>query len=390
MTVLTNRGLGSSDVHNRLRIHINEVFSRSCAATVFNSVTGNFNSESVRLGTSVQVFSIESVVTEVVTHIVSDLTGFIPSVVERTCSHTSGINIGNQEDRVGLANVLITRNDRSRVRINSHHSRGNRCRDTTSSRTSHICRVNIILNVVVNSTRSIIDGSSGSTFHQDTVSEPSEDFTINNVCKSCGNRDLTTVTNISVGNFNSSDNRNRIHNNLDGIGGTDTTRSKLVNGQRIVVSAFSRNNRVVQHGSTRDFLTIVTPLEGEHVSIPIIQSSRESDLTTNADVILSSSDIHDRSIINRNLSLCNRLTTIIIDKHHAEAIRIISVRLGKSERVGRSCGNSVVILEPEVGNLGNRSREDISGKNNITFLSNTNDRISNQSDSRVRVDSNVI
>ena len=97
LTVFADLCLGSSDIDNRLRININKIFFRVRDTTGTHIVTPNVNGESVRLGACIHVLSEEVVIAKVVSHIVSDLTRLIPSVVETTNIHTRGVNISNQE-----------------------------------------------------------------------------------------------------------------------------------------------------------------------------------------------------------------------------------------------------------------------------------------------------
>ena len=97
LTVLTDLGLGSRNIDNRLRIYIDKILSRMRDTTSTHIVTPYINSVSVRLGTSIHVLSVEIVVAKVVTHVVSDLTRFIPCVVETADIHANSVNIGNQE-----------------------------------------------------------------------------------------------------------------------------------------------------------------------------------------------------------------------------------------------------------------------------------------------------
>ena len=74
LTVLTNLGLGSRDIDNRLRININKIFFRMRNTACTGIVTPNINSESVRLGACIHILGVEVVIAKVISHIVSDLT----------------------------------------------------------------------------------------------------------------------------------------------------------------------------------------------------------------------------------------------------------------------------------------------------------------------------
>ena len=95
LAVRTDLSLGSGDIHNRLLIDPNEELLRHRSTTGRNVISFNINLESVRLNASVEVLLIELVVAKVVSHIVSDLTRLIPSVVQITNIGTDGVNISN-------------------------------------------------------------------------------------------------------------------------------------------------------------------------------------------------------------------------------------------------------------------------------------------------------
>ena len=345
LTISTNLSLGSSDIHNRLRVNIDEEFLRMCSTTGGNTFALYFNSESVRLSTSIEVLSVEAVVAKIVCHVVSDLTGFIPSVVQIANTMTDRINISDQEHRISLTNVLITRDDNSRVRVNSNSSRRNRQRGTTSLRAGNHCSVDVLLCVIVNRTRSVIDGGGSSTRHQDTVAVPSVNLTLDvAVLRSSRDGDLSTVANSGLGRNNRSDNRIRIDNHRNHIRSSLTERSELENLNMIVVRTKSRNNRVAQFGSTRDAVFTIEPLEGEHISIPIIQRSCESDLTTDADGIFSNRDVHNRSSIHINLSSAGSGASILVHNLNGEAVRIISIRFREGISVLSSGINNNVVF----------------------------------------------
>ena len=210
-----------------------------------------------------------------------------------------------------------------------------------------------MLNVVVDSTRSIIDGGSRSTRHQDTVAVPSVNFTLNVAVGRSGRDDqLSTVTNIVeiVSNSNRSDNRIRIHRNSERFGFSLTLRGELEDlnivfvSNSLIDSLSLRNNSVAQRGSTRNRLTIVIPLEGKLVSIPVIQVERHRDFTTNTDVVLGNSGVDDRVGVHRNLSLAGSGASILIDDLHGEAVRIVSVRFRQGDSILSSSVEDYVIF----------------------------------------------
>ena len=290
--------------------------------------------------------------------------------------------------------MLVARDHNNRIRVNRHSSRSNRQRGTTSLRAGYNSRVNIMLNVVVDSTRSIIDGGSRSTRHQDTIAVPSVNFTLNVAVGRSGRDDqLSTVTNIVeiVSNSNRSDNRIRIHRNSERFGFSLTLRGELEDLNIVFVSnslsdgLSLRNNSVAQRGSTRNRLTIVKPLEGKLVSIPVVQVERHRNLTTNTDVVLGNGSVDDRVGVHRNLSLAGSGASILIDDLHGEAVRIVSVRPAERKRILSSGSEDSIVLKPLVLDSSSRSGFNVSVENHIVLTLSTNDRIGNQFDGRVRI-----
>ena len=349
LTIGADLSFRCSDVHNRLRIDIDQILGRHGSTTGGNVITLNIDRESVRLGACIEVFSIEAVVAKVVGHVVSDLTRLVPSVVERTHIHTGGIDIGNQEDRVSLTDVLVTRDHNNRIRVNRHNAgRSGSNRDVggaTSLRAGHNSRIDVLLRVIVNSSRSVIDGSGHSTRDQDTVSVPSIDLTsLVAILRSSRNRQLTTVADVVLGSGDRSDNRNLVHSNRDMVRGSVTQRGELVDSHMIIVRTKYRNNRVAQLGGTSDSGFTIIPLEGKLVSVPVIQRGGQRDLTTLADVGLRSRDVHNRSSVDINQSLARSGASILIDNLHGEAVRIVSVRFRQSNAINSRGGEDSVVL----------------------------------------------
>ena len=173
LTISTNLSFRSSDIHNRLLIYPNEELLRHRSATSRNVISFNINSKSVRLNASVEILLIELVVTKVVSHIVSDLTRLIPSVVEMTNISTNSVNISSQHHRHSNTDVLIAGDLNVRVRVDCQSSRRNCSRLATRSRQGNNSSINELLCIVVNSHRAVINGSGGSTRNEDTISVPS-------------------------------------------------------------------------------------------------------------------------------------------------------------------------------------------------------------------------
>ena len=176
-----------------------------------------------------------------------------------------------------------------------------------------------------------------------------------------------------------------IHNDVDDIGSSLTLRGELQNLNMVSVRAFGRNNRVAQLSSTSDGIFTVEPLEGEHISVPVSQSSGKGDLTTVTDSGISSRDVHNRSSVHIDDSVILSVTTIFIHQSNAEVVRIISVRFGEGVSILIGNLNHDVVFHPLILDSSSNFRINISSKNHIVNTLSANDRISNQLNSRVRI-----
>ena len=396
-TALTNLSLSSRDIHIRNRKDIDEIFSRTCCATGRNTFSLNFNNESVRLIARIPVFSIELVITKRVSHVVSKHSAFIPCVVQQTDISTNGIGIGLQEDRVGSANKLVTRDHNGRVRIDGESSGGGRCGNATGHRCGNSDRINILLRVVVNSNRRIIDGLCNSTRHQDSISVPCINIVVRSrsvsIEISC-NHDLSALANNGVRQGDRSDNRIRMNSNCEELAGSSTMRIQLQCRELVVVSSeFSRRHRVGQVSSTIDRIVTLVPLILHVRGVPVVEVSRQSNCTTNANIGVSSSDVDDRNRVNINLSFSNSLATIIVHQRDAEVIRIVSVSLRKDQSVemhSSSTREGNIVLKPVECVRSGGSRRNMSKQLDIVSTITANNRIGFDGNRRIRVNDNSV
>ena len=397
LAIGADQSLGSGDSHNRLRIDVHIELVRHGSASSRDVVTLNIDREDVGFVARIEVFSIELAVAKTVGIIVSDLTRLIPSVVEVTDGESGGIDIRNQEHRVSLTDVLIAsdHNNRIRIHIDGSRSGGLEQRGTTGLRESHNSSVSVVLDIIVNRGRIVKDGSGSSIRHHDTIAIPSVDSTIGRHTVSVnrgGNSNLSTVTDIDVGNRNIGDNRIRIHRDGERDRLSLTTRSELVDLDIVFMFTNSRNFSVSQRSSTRDILAITIPLEGELISIPIVEIQSHGDVTTNTDVGLGNGGVNDRVGIDVNLSLAGSRACVVIHNLDREVVRIISIGLVErnlivgNNRV-RTSSQSSIIFHPIEGHVRtNIGGIHIGSQRNVVAFLNTDDRIGHENHNRIRVD----
>ena len=314
---------------------------------------------------------------------------------------TIGVNIGNQEHRIGLADVLVTRDNHNRIRIHRHSSRGDRQRGATRLRTSQNSRVGVLLSIVIHNFRSVKDGGGSSTFHQNTISVPSVilAFNIYTISRSSSDSHLSTIANIRFGRNNRNDFRNRINIHINRIlGSTLTTRGELLHIKRVMMRTCGRSNRVSKRGGTRNSIHTISihsiqPTIDKLTSIPIIERSRQSGNTAFTKNCIGSRDIHNRSIIDINQSLADCCTTIVIFQFNGKAVRIISVILMQLNGI-TICSISSrihfsVVLKPFISGILHR-RIQMSNKSNILTFVIADNRIRDKLESRVRVNNDGI
>ncbi len=396
-TTRANLSLSSCDIHIRNRKDINEIFSGTCCASGRNTFSLNFNNESVRLVARVPVFSIELVVTQRVSHVVSKHSAFIPLIVQQTDRSTNRIGVSLQEDRVGSADKLVTRDHNSRVRINGEGSGGGRCGNATGHRSGNSYRVDVLLCVVVNRDRRIIDGLCNSTRHQDSISVPS----INIVVRSSGgrieiscNHDLSAFANNGVRQCDGSNNRISMNCDSEELAGSVTMRVLLDSSEFIVVSTHCcRSNNKGQVCGTSNSVVVFIPLITHIRGIPVVEVSRQSNFTTHANVSVRSSDIDNRNSVNINLSFSNGLAAIAVHQRNTEVIRIVSIGFRENQSVkmfsGCACEGNIVFKPIECIRSG-RSRRNMSVQFDIAFAIATNNRIGLDSKSRVRINNDSV
>ena len=223
--------------------------------------------------------------------------------------------------------MLIARNHNNRIRIDRHNRRGDRQRGASRLRTSQNSRVGVLLSIVVNNFRSVIDGGSGGTFHQDTISVPSINFTLDiAIGRNSRDSDLTTVTNVHLGKTHRSNDRDRIDIYSNNIGFSLTTRGLLQDVDMIVVRTSSRCCHISESGSARNYFCAIHPHINQFVSIPIVERGGQSSCTTFTKNSVRNRNVHNRSGIDIHLSFSSSATSIIIHNLYGEAVRIISVR----------------------------------------------------------------
>ena len=130
-------------------------------------------------------------------------------------------------------------------------------------------------------------------------------------------------------------------------------------------------------------------------SVPVIEVSGEGDFATNANLSLSSRDIDHRKRVNINLGFSSSLATIFIDQRDAEVVRIISILSRERDGIlmfaSGECGiKSGIVLKPSEGVRSVGLRINVSNHHNVIRVSAANDRISFDSERRVRVDGHGI
>ena len=384
LTTNTNVVLSNADVHNRISVDINCSRSRN-VATIF---VHSRNAEVVSV-VSVRTSQFQSIIGAAGS---DDSIVLIPSVGVR--SSRSRIHMSDQHDVVLSSNTndRIGFDSQGRVRVDGDSHRSSEYhRTTTSSRLNHGSGVVVNGNITVNSDRRIRIGSTRSAFDDLTIAIPSVDLTTSNTTGNVsGQRELSTFAKyIAIGKVSSDGINLRIfiYSNSKRSAGSSTTRGQLVNLEGVAVVTIGRNNRVGQRGSTRNIGTIVGPLINQLISIPIIEVSSQSDLTTATNIVLSNVDVHNRIIIHINHGGSGCMTTIFIHRRNAEVVRIISVRTSDFQSVIVAAGSDdSVILIPCIGKGGSRSRIEMSNHNDVVLRSDTNDRIGFDSQSGIRVD----
>ena len=394
LTARADCSIRGSNRHNGLRIDIHIELTGHRSAAVLNISTLNIDRVDVGFVARIHILSIESAVTEAISLVVSDLTGLVPSEVQVTNREGGSVNIGNQEDGVSLTDMLVARDHNNRIRVNRNSGGRDRQRGATSLRAGHNSSIDIVLDVVIDGTRSIIDGSGSSAGHQDTVTIPSVNFTINiAIGRSGRNSQLGTGADIVQGSGHSSNNRIRIHSDNESIGSSVAEGSQLINTNRVLVNTQFRNKCIAQTSCIVHRIVIVVPTIGKLISIPVNKISRKGNLTTNANVILGNGNLHNRSSIHINKGFASGGTSVVVHNLNGKAVGIISVVLMEGNRVLRGVGNlnivdnkRVVVLHPVESHVRtNRGRIHIGNQGNIVLSLTAYDRIGGQHQNRIRV-----
>ena len=390
----TNLSLSSRDIDHRNRIDINCSFGSSLA-TIF---VHQDNAEvvriiSVRSGQSDGILVFASSEGAVKGGIV-----LIPS--EGVRSRRSRIDIGNHHDIV----VSVTANDRisfdSKRRVRSNRDRVSEVNSRFATSSSLLDRnfIHVDRRIIADSVRSLSEDRVNSVRNNFTISVPSVNLTTSN-----------TTSNVSVEGHRATvaqrlgsrkvivDSKRRIsvdvhrHNIADSI----AHRIELLSREGVVVGTRVRNNRVGNGGSTSDKGIVVIPMEFHIRSVPVVKVSGESDFATNANLSLSSRDIDHRKRVNINLGFSSSLATIFIDQRDAEVVRIISILSRERDGIlmfasGERGIKSGIVLKPSEGVRSGGLRINVSNHHNVIRVSAANDRISFDSERRVRVDGHGI
>ena len=389
-----NLVLSDFDVDNRNSVNIDRSFSSSLATIIVNQDnTEVVRIISVRSGQSNSVLMSASSEGAVESGIV-----LIPS--EGVRSRRSRINIGNHHDVV----VSVTANDR--VSFDSKRRvRGDRdgvsevnSRFATSSGLLDRNLIHIDRRIIANSVRSLSEDRVNSVRNNFTISVPSVNLTTSD-----------TTSNVSVEGHRATvaqrlgsrkvivDSKSRISVNIHGhcIADSIAERIELLSAEGIDVSTGIRNNRVGNGGGTRNQRIVVVPVEFHIRSVPVVQVSSEGDFTTNTNLVFSNINVNDRKSVNINLSLSSSHATIFVNQGNAEVVRIISILSGQSDGIlmfaGREGGiKSGIVLKPSEGVRSGGLRIDVGNHHHVVRVSTANDRISFDSERRVRIDGHSV
>ena len=389
-----NLVLSDFDVDNRNSVNIDRSFSSSLATIIVNQDNAEVvRIISVRSGQSNSVLMSASSEGAVESGIV-----LIPS--EGVRSRRSRINIGNHHDIV----VSVTANDR--VSFDSKRRvRGDRdgvsevnSRFATSSGLLDRNLIHIDRRIIANSVRSLSEDRVNSVRNNFTISVPSVNLTTGN-----------TTSNVSVEGHRATvaqrlgsrkvivDSKSRISVDIHGhcIADSIAERIELLSAEGIDVSTGIRNNRVGNGGGTRNQRIVVVPVEFHIRSVPVVQVSSEGNFTTNTNLVLSNINVNDRKSVNINLSLSSSHATIFVNQGNAEVVRIISILSGQSDGIlmfaGREGGiKSGIVLKPSEGVRSGGLRIDVGNHHHVVRVSTANDRISFDSERRVRIDGHSV
>ena len=128
-------------------------------------------------------------------------------------------------------------------------------------------------------------------------------------------------------------------------------------------------------------------------SVPVVEVSCEGNLTTNANLILSRSDIDHRQSVNIDRSFIRSLATIFVHQGNAEVIRVVSVLSGKHDGVEMSASSTSqdnIVFEPVEGVSSGGLRIDMSNHHDVTIVVTADNRIGFNLNRRIRVDDNGI
>ena len=393
-TTNANLSLSSSDIDHRNSVNINRGFGSSLATIFVHQDNAKVvRIISVRSGQSDGILMSASSEGAVESGIV-----LIPS--EGVRSRRSRINISNHHDIV----VMVTANDRvsldskRRIRSNRHRICEVNSGFATSSGLLDRNLIHIDRRIIADSVRSLSEDRVNSVRNNFTVSVPSEDLTTSDTTGNVsveGHR--TTVAQRLGSRQVIVDGKRRISVDIHGhcIADSIAERIELLSAEGIDVSTGIRNNRVGNGGGARNQRIVVVPVEFHIRSVPVVQVSSEGDFTTNTNLVLSNINVNDRKSVNINLSLSSSHATIFVNQGNAEVVRIISILSGQSDGIlmfaGREGGvKSGIVLKPSEGVRSGGLRIDVGNHHHVVRVSTANDRISFDSERRVRIDGHSV
>ena len=396
MTTNTDAVLSNSSVNDRIVVDIDGSVV-SCGTTIG---VNQFNGEVIRI-ISVRSGQLDGIV--VLAHhsaVGQHLVVLIPC--EAVAAGRSRCHIGVHHDVV-LKRVTHDRiGDKleDRVRKNGDGVVTIHCRLATVCELTHGNGVVICGRIAVLGLRSLLIYRINCTFDDFTVAVPCEDLTAGNTAADMsgqGHEAAFADGVVAFGKIRSHAVNDRIFEYCDNhrVAGSDTERISLESRHVVSVFTKSRNSGVGQLGSSTDQLTVVIPVELEHVSIVVVQICSKGDLTTNTDAVFRNSSVNDRIVIHINNSFISYSTAIIVNQFNGEAVFIISVRSSDLNCIimftcHSTIGNFSIIFIPSVAEAAGRSRSDVSVHHDVVLKRVAHDRIGDKHENRIRVNRNSI
>ena len=336
-----------------VRFSFNPEFERFAHGTA-TIASGNLNLNEVRTIIRVVVLAEVSAVTITELHVVAELAVNIPSVGERSDVDRRGINIGECEDRVGLADIRITSNLDSRVHINIESVGAGLQGGTARRNLMSNCGIYIVGIVIINSqlVEVVGEGTSGDVRDELAISVPSvvvrELNRINTTMSMSSDGRLATVAHLVEAQGNAVNNRNLVDVDHDAVI-VDAFRTHLV------------NLYVVGRGGIRryghDALHITIQRVGKAISVPsvhkigevvVVDVSRQNRATTLADVEFASGDFNSRHRVdNQSVNVAGADATEVVSHDNGEVVAVVSRFEESIElRHGNTISDGVVVELP--------------------------------------------